>query len=319
MNCFVGIDLGSTTTKAVVLDENDKIIGRGITNSRSNYDVAAAVVREEAFVGTRFRLTEERMREEGNLGASGEAFLAALQRNFRKEQHLDQLTRLRESMHHVVGVPRHKPIRDELNGIIDEIADEMEARSRDHFARDAERKSDFFRDLAAADFMQLAEEKGDPKGVTFETISSVFEGHVFEGPVAAVSVQLELRAAGEQEIFAAVAIDIAHRNARGLANWILLIGAEEDEGWRLDVRVHAGNSCGLVHVGKARAFGGDERASSHLFGGDLPEGVEEAHTKLGVLIEPPAVALWANPPHEQMYGGAISLGRQIAPVDALDA
>ena len=45
MRCFIGIDLGSTTTKAVVIDENQNIIGRGITNSRSNYDTAAAIAK----------------------------------------------------------------------------------------------------------------------------------------------------------------------------------------------------------------------------------------------------------------------------------
>ena len=36
MNYHVGIDLGSTTTKAVILGERGTILGRGITNSRSN-------------------------------------------------------------------------------------------------------------------------------------------------------------------------------------------------------------------------------------------------------------------------------------------
>jgi len=48
MRCVVGIDLGSTTTKAVLLDEQGKLLGRGITNSRSNYEVASAVARIEA-------------------------------------------------------------------------------------------------------------------------------------------------------------------------------------------------------------------------------------------------------------------------------
>ena len=39
MKCYVGIDLGSTTTKAVVLDGDGEILGRGITNSRSHYAV----------------------------------------------------------------------------------------------------------------------------------------------------------------------------------------------------------------------------------------------------------------------------------------
>ena len=37
----VGVDLGSTTTKAVLLDEPGVVVGRGITNSRSNYEVAS--------------------------------------------------------------------------------------------------------------------------------------------------------------------------------------------------------------------------------------------------------------------------------------
>src|SRR5574338_510222 len=34
MKCFIGIDLGSTTTKAVVMDDDGAVLGRGITNSR---------------------------------------------------------------------------------------------------------------------------------------------------------------------------------------------------------------------------------------------------------------------------------------------
>ena len=56
MRCFIGIDLGSTTTKAVVLDEDRNIIGRGITNSRSNYDTAATIAKQEALLNGRFHL-----------------------------------------------------------------------------------------------------------------------------------------------------------------------------------------------------------------------------------------------------------------------
>src|SRR6187455_930463 len=56
MRCFIGIDLGSTTTKAVVMDEQQNVLGRGITNSRSNYDTAAAIAKQEALVNSRFHL-----------------------------------------------------------------------------------------------------------------------------------------------------------------------------------------------------------------------------------------------------------------------
>ena len=48
MRCFVGIDLGSTTTKAVVVDESTRVLGRGITNSRSNYATAVRVASQPA-------------------------------------------------------------------------------------------------------------------------------------------------------------------------------------------------------------------------------------------------------------------------------
>ena len=56
MKTFVGIDLGSTTTKAVLLDENEQVLGRGITNSRSNYDTACRVAGQEAAIDARFSL-----------------------------------------------------------------------------------------------------------------------------------------------------------------------------------------------------------------------------------------------------------------------
>ena len=65
MKCFVGVDLGSTTTKAVVLDENERLLGRGITNSRSNYDIACAVARSEAFINARFGLFARALEQAG--------------------------------------------------------------------------------------------------------------------------------------------------------------------------------------------------------------------------------------------------------------
>ena len=58
MKYYVGIDLGSTTTKAVVLGDDRQILGRGITNSRSNYGVACEVALVEALITARFGLIE---------------------------------------------------------------------------------------------------------------------------------------------------------------------------------------------------------------------------------------------------------------------
>jgi len=175
---FIGIDLGSTTTKAVILDESGSVIGRGITNSRSNYDVAAAVVRDEAFVRARFSMTEERMRRDDTLGRMSAAFLPLLERHFRLQQYLAQLERLRTSMLAASETPRHASHVVELQKTIGEIVEKMTQRARGHFADGARRKSDFFRDLPGADFMHLAEERSDPKGITFDTLCSVFDGAI---------------------------------------------------------------------------------------------------------------------------------------------
>ena len=46
MKVYTGIDLGSTTTKAVILDEGGEVLGRGITNSRSYYDLVFPLYQE---------------------------------------------------------------------------------------------------------------------------------------------------------------------------------------------------------------------------------------------------------------------------------
>jgi len=87
----VGIDLGSTTTKAVVLDEDGHVLGRGITNSRSNYDLAAAVARIEGFINARFGLIQQQLESTGSADSVGR-----LRRAFVMEQLLLQLRRLEQ-------------------------------------------------------------------------------------------------------------------------------------------------------------------------------------------------------------------------------
>ncbi|MGZ8396350.1 MAG: BadF/BadG/BcrA/BcrD ATPase family protein, partial [Rhodoplanes sp.] len=91
MKTFVGIDLGSTTTKAILLDENSHVIGRGITNSRSNYGTAARVASEEARVDGRFTLFRRALNAGGGQSGELDEFLGALERAFRLEQFVEQL------------------------------------------------------------------------------------------------------------------------------------------------------------------------------------------------------------------------------------
>ena len=173
MRCFVGIDLGSTTTKAVVLDENAEVLGRGITNSRSNYDLAAEVARTEAFVSARFRLLERSVER-----AAGRETLGRLLRAFRLEQMLVQLATLRARIEDEIasrpGSAGGEALRSAVRSVFEGIAAEEEAR---FLERDPAPRSDFFRDAAGSAYARRAEAAAAASGgaVTFDALLGLYD------------------------------------------------------------------------------------------------------------------------------------------------
>jgi benzoyl-CoA reductase subunit A len=173
VRCFVGIDLGSTTTKAVVLDGNAEVLGRGITNSRSNYDLASEVARTEAFVSARFRLLERSVER-----AAGEETLARLLRAFRLEQMLVQLATLRARIEEEVaarpGPAGGEALRASVRSVFDGIVEEEEAR---FLEKDPSARSDFFRDAAGSAYARLAETAAASSrgAVTFDALLGLYD------------------------------------------------------------------------------------------------------------------------------------------------
>ena len=171
-DCFVGIDLGSTTTKAVVIDSNGNILGRGITNSRSNYDLACDIARSEAFVDAQMSRLRSALEADPVLAAHVKVLGPSLERSFRYRQHMRQLATLRRSC---LGLASD---RDALREALTAILDEMQALAERMFSglagADA-KKSEFFRDIAGAQFQKLAETKAEPKKLPYEEIVGVFD------------------------------------------------------------------------------------------------------------------------------------------------
>jgi benzoyl-CoA reductase subunit A len=171
MKCSVGIDLGSTTTKAVVLDEGGAILGRGITNSRSNYDLAAKVAREEAFITARFGLLRQNVEE-----AAGPHLLDRLLKAFRLSQNLAQLDRLRAEVADEID----RSVADHLTSTAHEavagIFEASEAEEEAWFADDDPApRSDFFRDAAGSAYMRHAEGIADPDSVSFDLLVGLYD------------------------------------------------------------------------------------------------------------------------------------------------
>jgi benzoyl-CoA reductase subunit A len=170
MKCFVGIDLGSTTTKAVVLDEHGEVLGRGITNSRSNYDLAAEVARTEAIVSARFRILERAVQR-----AAGPGALKRLLAAFRLEQMLVQLSSLEarileEADRCAAGL--RPAAREAVLEIFRRVRAEEEARFADP---NPPARSDFFRDAAGSAYARLAEEIGRRGGASFDLLVGLYD------------------------------------------------------------------------------------------------------------------------------------------------
>ena len=172
INCFVGTDLGSTTTKSIVLDDRGDILGRGITNSRSNYERAAQVSRSEAFIDARFNLLRRDV-----AAAAGPTVLEKLLRAFRLEQTLAQLDRLHELVLGAAAfdlparlVRRRPPGRGHHRRRAS-AEDEL-----DRFERpDAPKRSDFFRDAVGSAWSRIAAEIGDPDGVSYDLLLGLYD------------------------------------------------------------------------------------------------------------------------------------------------
>ena len=79
------------------MDDEGKVLGRGITNSRSNYDTAAAVSKQEALIDARFTLFRRGLEGVPSLAGRVDVFLGDLERHFRHVQYLHQLADLEET------------------------------------------------------------------------------------------------------------------------------------------------------------------------------------------------------------------------------
>ena len=175
MKTYVGIDLGSTTTKAVLLDENEQIIGRGITNSRSNYDTACRVASQEAAISARFTLFRREFGTEEENSDEVNTFLDALERAFRLEQFLEQLDDLEQTCLEQVKGERFAKVADGVKEAIGETFRLLRLEAPELYAPGAVRKSDFFRDIAGSRYLSIAEQVARDAGIGYDLLMNVYD------------------------------------------------------------------------------------------------------------------------------------------------
>jgi len=157
MKTFIGIDLGSTTTKAIVLDDERTVLGRGITNSRSNYGIAADVARQEAFLDARFFLFRKLLKDVPALQGQLDDFLINFEQDFRLEQYLEQLKELQRVCVDSAGDDRLGKDGAETRALLRVVFERLFDEAPKLFEPGSTRKSDFFRDIAGSQFSSASE------------------------------------------------------------------------------------------------------------------------------------------------------------------
>ena len=180
MKCYVGIDLGSTTSKAVVMDAAGEVLGRGITNSRSNYDTATQVAKLEAFIGTRLTLLRRELGKVPGLEDTVDELLEALERNFRLELALDQLGQLESECRNFSEADAIAAQNGHIRQALDAIFGQLHEQIAKIYRPGTARKSDFFRDIVGSEYMHISEDVSRDSGVAFDVLVNLYDKSIIQ-------------------------------------------------------------------------------------------------------------------------------------------
>lgn len=147
---FLGIDLGSTTSKAVIINEKDEIIGRGITNTRANYIVATEVARLEAIYNARFSLLKMKLDGEINDRPEYKKYIEDIESIFQFIQFSRRLDRLKlqfgKSIESTFESEKKDTIIKNVSDIFNKILPEIK---NEYLYSNLGNKNQFFRDIVS--------------------------------------------------------------------------------------------------------------------------------------------------------------------------
>ncbi len=169
---YLGIDLGSTTSKAVIINEKDEIIGRGITNTRANYKVAADIAREEAVYDARFTLLTQKLQNEIDSKPEFKKYMQDIRSVFQYRQFKRRMDSLRKVIRQTVNDFKYDNKEDIANKL-EEIMDRIVPDIRNGFVNEnLGSKNQFFRDIVSE---RYNEELENVEKALFEPLMLAFD------------------------------------------------------------------------------------------------------------------------------------------------
>jgi benzoyl-CoA reductase subunit A len=182
---YLGVDLGSTTSKAVIINEQDEIIGRGITNTRANYEVAAEIARQESIYNARFSLLKRKLQDESEFKPEYRRYIEDIEDVFQYLQFKKRLDMLHVQLKQTAKQRFPEEIRPKFISSIDNILQIIEPLIKQEYLEgDLGSKSQFFRDVVSEKYheevAELDKEYFEPLMVTFDKSITPVENELVE-------------------------------------------------------------------------------------------------------------------------------------------
>jgi benzoyl-CoA reductase subunit A len=171
---YLGADLGSTTSKAVIIDENDEIVGKGITNTRANYAVAADIAKDEAIYNARFSVLKKNLMAASLAKPEYIRYITDLESVFQYEQFKVKLDRLGEELLKTCKTFfKDQTKQDEILGHLRNIRKAFKPLIKhDYLYNNLGSKNQFFRDIVSEKYNEEVNKLPMP---LFEPLMTVWD------------------------------------------------------------------------------------------------------------------------------------------------
>ena len=170
---YLGIDLGSTTSKAIIIDENDRIIGRGITNTRANYTVATEIARLEAIYNARFSLLKMKLEDEIERNPEYKRYIKDVESVFQYLQFKRRLDRLNVQFRDTIKETFTGEMQEKISGHVTRIVNEIGPTIlSEYLTGNLGQKNQFFRDIVSEKYNK---EVNDLSKQFFEPMMLVYD------------------------------------------------------------------------------------------------------------------------------------------------
>ena len=175
---YLGIDLGSTTSKAVIIDEEDRIIGRGITNTRANYTVATEIARLEAIYNARFTILKMKLDDEIQTKPEYRRYINDVESLFQYIQFKRRLDRLNIKFRDIIASSIKNELKESISGYIESIVKSIgPAILEEYLNHNLGAKNQFFRDMISEKYNKAVTSLGKE---FFEPMMLVYDKSITE-------------------------------------------------------------------------------------------------------------------------------------------